>query len=395
MVCHKSLRSVERRLPISDVGIKRTWTQKLSWRYLPWVLAIVFFLICVGRAYDHETVFTGLIYFGGNFAESVVPAVQEMDVVVREGNYGYDGQFYAQLASDPLLLNADTITAMDNPSYRARRILVSALSHLMALGNPQWSIHAYSLINVAFWLGLAAFLAVWIRESSIQATLRWIGCIFSLGVVTSVTHGLLELPALFFSLLALFAYSRGTAASAGLALSASVLSKETFLLTGLAFVTREKPVKGGLVFILSLIPFAIWLLYLWIIQLPQNTGNSGNFQAPFSGLWFEATSTLEYLQEGKIHNLLAFAALLYQCGYLIARPRPDSLLWRSSVPYMVLAVFLGVAVWESEPGAAYRVLVPVAVVFNLLLRPGRWFPFHWMIGNASLIISIKYLLRMG
>jgi hypothetical protein len=315
--------------------------------------------------------------------------------VVYEDNYGYDGQFYAQLATDPLLRDADTVAAMDNPSYRGRRVLVSALAHLLALGNPVWSIHVYSLINVLFWLILAGLLAYWIRDLSLTSFLRWLGCVFSLGVVTSVVLGLLELPALCFSLLALLAFERGRVTGAGFALSASILSKETFLLSGLALLSRDKPWKGGLVFGLSLVPLAAWLLYLWTIQLPQNTGNSGNFQWPLTGLWFELSSTIDYMREGKIHNLLALFALLYQAGYLVLHPQAGSLVWRFSIPYMVLAAFLGVAVWESDPGAAYRVLVPIAIAFNLLLRPGGWFYLHWIAGNLSLIISIKYLLRLG
>jgi hypothetical protein len=367
----------------------------VRWQYIPWLIAVAVFLVCVGNAYDRETGFTGLIHFGGPFADRVVPEVKDMHVVVYEDNYGYDGQFYAQLATDPLLRKADTVAAMDNPSYRGRRVFISALAHGLAFGDAEWSIHVYSLINVLFWLGLAVLLAFMIRDVSLAGFVRWVGCLFSLGVVTSVVLGLLELPALFLSLLALLLFEKGKPAGAGIALSASILSKETFLLSGLALVSREKPWRGAIVLAASLVPLALWLVYLWAIQLPQNTGNSGNFQMPFTGLWFEVSSTIDYIREGKIHNLLALFALLYQAGYLLLHPQRNSLIWRFSIPYMVLAAFLGVAVWESDPGAAYRVLVPVAIAFNLLLRPGGLFMLHWIAGNLSLVISIKYLLRLG
>ena len=52
--------------------------------------------------------------------------------------FTYDGQFYAQLALDPLLRNPAIDRALDQPPYRARRILFSWTAWLAGFGRPWW-----------------------------------------------------------------------------------------------------------------------------------------------------------------------------------------------------------------------------------------------------------------
>src|SRR5439155_705441 len=69
--------------------------------------------------------------------------------------YGYDGQFYYYLARDPLL-RGGAPTYLDAPGYRYQRILLPALSALLALGQPAWIGWTLLLTNL---LGLA--LGIW------------------------------------------------------------------------------------------------------------------------------------------------------------------------------------------------------------------------------------------
>ena len=79
---------------------------------------------------------------------------------------GYDGQFYAQLAVEPLLRNRRLDKALDTPPYRARRILFSWTAYVLGLGRPRWILKAYALQNIIAWLLLAWLLLRWFPPSA-------------------------------------------------------------------------------------------------------------------------------------------------------------------------------------------------------------------------------------
>ena len=63
--------------------------------------------------------FVSLIDFGQRFRERALPEVREFTPPSRSG-WGYDGQFYAQLALRPSLDDPALERALDNATYRAR-----------------------------------------------------------------------------------------------------------------------------------------------------------------------------------------------------------------------------------------------------------------------------------
>jgi len=71
--------------------------------------------------YSPKSGFLGLIYFGQEFQKSVLPEVREISPVTSS-QFGYDGQFYAQIALRPTLMDDALVRALDNPTYRSRRI---------------------------------------------------------------------------------------------------------------------------------------------------------------------------------------------------------------------------------------------------------------------------------
>src|SRR5258708_28511845 len=68
---------------------------------------------------------------------------------------GYDGQFYHDLAHDPLLTHGSE-KYIDAPQLRQRRILVPALAWLLAFGRHQWIDTAYFAVMLGF-LGLGVY----------------------------------------------------------------------------------------------------------------------------------------------------------------------------------------------------------------------------------------------
>jgi hypothetical protein len=94
----------------------------------------------------------GLLRLGSAFQHP--PALEGAPIF--EGD-GYDGQFFAALATDPLLLRPETRLMFDAPAYRAGRIGLPLAAWLLAAGNGRAAIFLYQLLS---W-GLGA-LVVWV-----------------------------------------------------------------------------------------------------------------------------------------------------------------------------------------------------------------------------------------
>jgi len=94
-------------------------------RYTYWTALGLFLGLGVFN-FRHETGFTSLIRFGSSWQDRRLGALHGLPVATAANSNGYDGQFYAQLAVDPLLLNAETAHVLDAPAYRARRALTAA-----------------------------------------------------------------------------------------------------------------------------------------------------------------------------------------------------------------------------------------------------------------------------
>ena len=95
-----------------------------------------FFILAVVQFYMPGTGFTCLIFFGGKPEMRRIKELKTVNYYVEEDSYGYDAQYYAQIAIKPLLLSRDLLAAMDNLPYRARRILFCWTAYVLGLGRP-------------------------------------------------------------------------------------------------------------------------------------------------------------------------------------------------------------------------------------------------------------------
>ncbi len=80
------------------------------------------------------------------------------------GPAGYDGQYYAALATDPLLLRPGTRLLLDNPPYRATRVGVPLLAWLLAAGHPGPAIVVYQALCWLLTLVGIGVAARWLEE---------------------------------------------------------------------------------------------------------------------------------------------------------------------------------------------------------------------------------------
>lgn len=377
-------------------GWRRLDRARRASRLLPHFLLTAMFVWCMAGFYDPATGFTRLVRFGEEFGSRALPVLSEVPHVTEPG-WGYDGQFYAQLALDPLMQTEALRIALDAPKYRGRRILMPAMASVIGLGRPGLVLQAYSLLNVASWIVLACLLLRWLPAGSGRTLAAWAACLFSPGLLESVRSALPDGPSVLLLVVGLIAVERHRTWLAAVLLGVSGLGRETNLLGGTMLLPsrwhREDlaPLAGRV--LVMLLPLGLWVAYLETRGLPPDMGGSRNFGWPlvaYAGKW---VSTIGALRLGADHyvwfSLLSGVALTAQAVVLAARRNWSSPWWRLGAAYALFGLVLGPAVWEGHPGAVTRVLLPMTIAFNVLLPESRLFWPLWILGNLSLVHGLE------
>lgn len=348
-------------------------------------------------AYTREGGILTLIYFGQHAAGTRLPEVRAIHPPATSPA-GYDGQFYAQIALDPLLRGGDLTAALDLPTYRARRIGLPALAAVLGVGDTELTLHLYALANFAFWLALALLLFRFRPPRDWRDAAMIAAMLYTSGTLVSLARALTDLPAATLGVAALLARAGGPAPPWLLGLSA--LFKETSVLSfGAALVGGTG--RPGLLSRHALataatmsLPLMAWLAYVHL-ALPGGTGlGHGNFDLPlaaFAEKIRNATYGLNMAREGMwiaywLLELLGPFSLAMQALYLFLKPKTADPAWAFGIGFAVLLVFLGDSVW-AEQHAYCRVLLPLTLAFNLLVHASERGARFWgwfVAGNLGL-----------
>lgn len=111
------------------------------------------------------------VFFGGNWTalfmhgdQYGVPAGIAGGSYVFPNSSGYDGQFYRMMAHDPFF-SKGYAAFMDEPAVRSRRILLPALSWVLALGQERWIDAAYIALNLAAVFAGVFYSARWLAAA--------------------------------------------------------------------------------------------------------------------------------------------------------------------------------------------------------------------------------------
>lgn len=362
-----------------------------------WIAAVLFAVLVFVKV-SPQTGFTSLIRFGETWQERRHSALQGLSIATVSASSGYDGQFYAQIALDPLLRGSELAKVIDVPAYRARRILVPAAASVLGFGNPWWILQAFALLNVFCWFVLGWRLHHLIGTVDRFAFARWAGCMFSLGVLDSVRQSLVDLPALLLLVLATDTYEQTRAGRAALWLALANLTKETCLLGAFAlqcdYSLRPFPWRRAtLSLFAAVLPLALWSLYVQerFVSTP-GSGGLDNFTWPFLGLLAQAKESLHEVSLGSFDSrysfsLIAIVGLLIQAWVVWRSPRLSSPWGRIGAVYSLLLIFLGSWVWSGY-WAACRAVLPMTIAFNFLLPGARNFWPLWILGNLTMLHGV-------
>ena len=363
--------------------------------------AVALFLVLVARFWHPVYGFTAFLQLDSSNDETKIAAFKETPVYVYRDTGGYDGLFYAQIAYHPSLAAPELAPAMDSLGYRGRRIFGPLLAWAIALGNPKWIVHVYSLLNVAAWLALAFLLWRLIPVRDARGWVAWAGVLFSAGALSSVRLALPDLIALSILGGAMLLLERGGAGGAVGTLAIAGLTRETSLVAVSGFWERPwLSRRNALRALAAAAPLAAWVGYVrWRVG-PGGTGMR-NLDWPLFGWIGKWSPTLAALQDEGDHllawaTLLSTLALTAQAAYILLHRRLDERWWRIGAAYAGLLLFLGPAVWEGFPGAATRVLLPLTLAFNVFAARERA-PLAWLLaGNLAVgagLLALKDVPR--
>jgi len=372
--------------------------QSLNRVVLPsaYVVCVAFYLLKFSASWQNDGGFTSSINFGSKFHDRSLDELKRIPHAIQTDSCGYDGQFYAQLALSPTLDNLQLPRAIDNVSYRSRRILFSWTAWLMGLGRPAWVIQAFALQNVLFWLGAALILLRWLPPTRWFHFFQWVAILFSRGWVESVDRALLDGPALSLMLFAFWWSERGRPYWGSALLGVSLLGKETNLLAGLALLPTLRLTRRGLKDLviqagLLVLPIGLWLVFIYFrFGLGDSAGSDRNFSTPFGG-WCVKVEELRANLAGSNQRfanavtVLCMISTIAQIAYFATVRQWSGKWWRMGAPYALLGICLGAAVMEGYPGAYTRVLLPMLAAFNLSLKQTKGGWLLLAIGNLGVV----------
>jgi hypothetical protein len=377
-----------------------------QFHWLAYVASVGLFLWICSQFYVPGKGFTYLVMFGGKESARYVPALRNINHYEQEDSYGYDAQYYAQIAMRPWLSNRALRAAVDSLPYRARRILFCWTAYGLALGDPARALHIYAVQNIVCWLLLAVVMLRWFPANSWENFLRWFCVLFSFGLCFSVRGALVDGPSLLLIALGVLLMERGRPWWSAALLGIAGLGKETNVLAAVALPWPRPTFRDWLMAIVRglivLLPLLIWMEVLWFWL--GSTGDAGqrNFALPFAAYFTKWGDTIEQWQTEGVGSVAQWSVLMLiamtaQWLFFVLRPRWQDPWWRLGASYALLMTVLGDAVWEGYPGAASRVLLPMTLAFNIVLPRGRrlgwWVVFA--LGNLTVLFSSDTLKPPG
>ena len=313
-------------------------------------------------------------------------------------SFGYDGQYYFRLALDPFSTEEEVQgLSIDNPPWRQQRILLPALTWMIARGDPElsaWIMLAINLLSVA---GIALSGGALLRFYGLSP---WPALLLAFypGFAISVERFLSEPLSFFLLLLSLLSLAHKRVALAGVVLALAVLARETALAAALALagiwflqvVLRLKfdqwKAPGPLFWMPALVTYFAWqswLQHIWAAAAYSAAERGSLLVWPLSGVF---NSFLKLVTEISINNvfflimmLAVFAWVLMVAFSVRNSTGPYRWLW---LAYLALASLLGTAIWDNSPGFL-RILTELnllgMLIYLLAVRiPHKLVTVTWM-----------------
>ena len=205
---------------------------------------------------------------------------------VPHGAPGYDGQFYYQIARDPL----HAAPFLDHPAYRYQRIVYALLVAALSLG--QANLIPYMLLLVNF-IAIVLSTELLARLLIKQQLSPWYSLAFGLyfGQATAFIFDTTEPLTYFLICLGLFLLTRRRPTAAALCMGLAVLARETAILFPLGYLVlyllQKRWQDVFRLLLLSIAPIVVWYIVVGLLFKTTGFTSAPSFQRiPFQGLFF-------------------------------------------------------------------------------------------------------------
>ena len=380
----------------------------MSWRRGLWLVplaASILFAWSVWQFHDSQTGFSSLVIFGERMKPRLVPAIRDLPLALSPGG-GYDGQFYAQMATDPFLRDPDIDRSLDLAPFRARRILFSWTAYVAGFGKPARVVEAYAVQNIVCWFALGLLAFHWFPPNTGRNVTLWVATAFAGGLLWSVRASLADGPSLLVIALGMLAVERNRPWLSAALFGIGGLGRETNVLAAAAQLeikrTWESVWRLALQLALIALPLLIWFDYLYSLYRSRMFTAGGVMAAPLEWFLWRWKAVVSDVAAAGWHaesrfTLLILMSLAVQALFIVVRPRWKDPWWRLGCAYLILMLFFGRPVWESDP-SALRVLLPMNFAFNVLLtrvdRPYFFWPLA-VAGNLSVLFGLQIMRVPG
>ena len=208
---------------------------------------------------------------------------------------GYDGQFFYQIARDPL----HAAPFIDHPAYRYQRIIYPLLVAILSLG--QAILIPYMLLLVSF-VSIVLGTEILARLLIKQGLSPWYSLAFGLyfGQATAFIFDLTEPLTYFLICLGLFLLIKKRPTVAAVCMGLAVLSRETAVLFPLGYILLylyQKRWQDALrFFLLSVVPAIVWYIIVGLLFHTSGLSSAPPFERiPFEGLFYFAHDTFRFI----------------------------------------------------------------------------------------------------
>jgi len=344
------------------------------------------------------------LLFGRVFRDRAIPEVKALVPVTPSQEFGYDGQFYVQMAIRPQAADPDLQAALDNAPYRLRRIGWPALLHAMGLGHPAAVLHLYLWSNLALWFGVAWVL--WrrlMREPTWRSATAWALLMTGVGVLSSIRCALLDLPALALLIGAAAARERGRLGVCALLVASAALVKETSLL-GAVLLIPDDPrrlrawVRPAALAALAAAPVIAWTAWLgtrfgWdLVAGHDNLALPGTAAVARMGSILHECVAAGYTRPS-LWPLVTWLGLAFQLVCLLRWADPRTAIGRLGYVFAALLLCSGPNVWGEVVMAVPRAVLPLSFV-AVLVAVERRAPWPWIAGHALLALHGWDMLKL-
>jgi hypothetical protein len=335
----------------------------------------------------------GLLFLGERFYHP-----QALADVPRVGRVGYDGQFYAAIATDPFLRSPETLKSLDAPAYRATRILVPMVAWFVSLGRPRAAVVAYQGLCWTLSIVAVGVVAVWLRR---RGSSPWWALLLAAnaGLVTAMFRTTLDGAAVCFVVATLWLAAQDRRGEGLAAAAAGDLCRESSCIVPLALVVHqlgERRYRRALGYaVIPLIPVIAWQAYMQAVWHP-NVRLPASVTVPVVAL---AGKLGAVLRGGHLLPSPEFWGTLGVCltvaaGVAVAvrrrRFEPDRLVF---IAFAVLALFLAPRAYADAYGFSRHLIVaPFLAVPVAAGEPNRW--LRALLISGPLAFSITGLLMI-